>query len=237
MIGNILKKIYYRKYTKTSYSISNVDLIIDRMFANKSNGNFIDLGCNHPIKFNNTYLLYKRGWRGLNIDLDQTSINEFNKIRNLDFNVRALVSNSSNEIKKIYYYHKRSAINTVSEQLIKHRNSSNKDYQIVEQKTKTLEEIINNSPLKNKNIDLLSIDIENHEYEVLKNFDFKNYKISVIVTEIHDLDQTKLEIYNQNIEKILENKLYKLLILNGYKLINWVNSDLIFVRKDFDISI
>jgi len=237
MIGNILKKIYYRKYTKTSYSISNVDLIIDRMFANKSKGNFIDLGCNHPIKFNNTYLLYKRGWRGLNIDLDQTSINEFNKIRNLDFNVKALISNSSNEIKKIYYYHKRSAINTVSEQLIKHRNSSNKDYQIVEQKTKTLEEIINNSPLKNKNIDLLSIDIENHEYEVLKNFDFKNYKISVIVTEIHDLDQTKLEIYNQNIEKILENKLYKLLILNGYKLINWVNSDLIFVRKDFDISI
>ncbi len=237
MIGNILKKIYYKKYTKTSYSISNVDLIIDRMFANKSKGNFIDLGCNHPIKFNNTYLLYKRGWRGLNIDLDQTSINEFNKIRNLDFNVKALISNSSNEIKKIYYYHKRSAINTVSEQLIKHRNSSNKDYQIVEQKTKTLEEIINNSPLKNKNIDLLSIDIENHEYEVLKNFDFKNYKISVIVTEIHDLDQTKLEIYNQNIEKILENKLYKLLILNGYKLINWVNSDLIFVRKDFDISI
>ena len=237
MIGNILKKIYYKKYTKTSYSISNVDLIIDRMFANKSKGNFIDLGCNHPIKFNNTYLLYKRGWRGLNIDLDQTSINEFNKIRNLDFNVKALISNSSNEIKKIYYYHKRSAINTVSEQLIKHRNSSNKDYQIVEQKTKTLEEIINNSPLKNKNIDLLSIDIENHEYEVLKNFDFKNYKISVIVTEIHDLDQSKLEIYNQNIEKILKNKLYKLLILNGYKLINWVNSDLIFVRKDFDISI
>ena len=150
MIGNFLKRIYYRKYTKTSYSISNVDLIIDRMFANKTKGNFIDLGCNHPIKFNNTYLLYKRGWRGLNIDLDQTSINEFNKIRNLDFNVKALVSNSSNEIKKIYYYHKRSAINTVSEKLIKHRNSKSEDYQIIEQKTKTLEEIINNSPLKNK---------------------------------------------------------------------------------------
>tara|TARA_B100000674_G_scaffold310028_1_gene257563 strand:+ start:244 stop:957 length:714 start_codon:yes stop_codon:yes gene_type:complete len=236
MIGNFLKKIYYRKYTKTSFSISNVDLVIDRMFSNQKKGIFIDLGCNHPIKFNNTYLLYKRGWRGLNIDLDQTSIDEFNKIRNLDFNVKALVSNKSNEIKKIYYYHKRSAINTVSEKLIKHRNSKKGDYQIIEEKTKTLEEIINNSPLKNKNIDLLSIDIENHEYDVLENFNFNNYKINVIITEIHDLDQTKLEIYNQNIDKILENKLYKLLILNGYKLINWVNSDLIFVRKDFDIS-
>ena len=233
---SFLKKIYYSKYSKKSYSISFVDLVIDRIFSKIKKGVYIDIGCNHPIKFNNTYLLYKRGWRGLNIDLDQTSINEFNKIRNFDFNVKALVSNSSNEIKKIYYYHKRSAINTVSEKLIKHRNSKDEDYKIIEEKTKTLEEIINNSPLKDKNIDLLSIDVENHEYEVLKNFNFKKHNINVIVTEIHDLDQTKLEIYNQNIEKILDNELYKLLILNGYKLINWVNSDLIFVRKDFDIS-
>ena len=236
MIINLLKKFYYKKYSKISYSISNVDLVIDRMFANKKKGNFIDLGCNHPIKFNNTYLLYKRGWRGLNIALDQTSIDEFNKIRNFDFNVQALISNSSNENKKIFFYHNRSAINTVSEKLIIHRNSQSKDYKIIEQKTRRLEEIIEASPLKNKNIDLLSIDIENHEYEVLKNFDFEKYKISVIVTEIHDLDQKKLEIYYQNINKILENKLYKLLISKKYKLINWVNSDLIFVKEGFDIN-
>ena len=92
MIINLLKKLYYLKYSKKSYSISNVDLVIDRMFSNKLKGNFIDLGCNHPIKFNNTYLLYKRGWRGVNIDLDEKSIKEFNKIRRLDFNIKALVS-------------------------------------------------------------------------------------------------------------------------------------------------
>ncbi|MDC2989896.1 FkbM family methyltransferase [Candidatus Pelagibacter sp.] len=236
MIINFLKKIYYSKYTKKSYSISNVDLIIDRMFANKKSGNFIDLGCNHPIKFNNTYLLYKRGWRGLNIDLDETSINEFNKIRKFDFNVQALISNSSNQSKKVYFYHKRSAINTVSDQLIKYRKSKKSDYKIIEQKTKTLNEIIDNSPLKDKNIDLLSIDIENHEYEVLENFDFKKYKIDVIVTECHDLGQNKLEIYNQNIENIINNKLYNHLVSNNYKLINWVNSDLIFVRNNFNLS-
>ncbi len=236
MIINFFKKIYYDKYTKKSYSISNVDLIIDRMFANKKKGNFIDLGCNHPIKFNNTYLLYKRGWRGLNIDLDKTSINEFNKIRKFDFNIQALISNTSNENKKIYFYHERSAINTVSKQLIEHRNSKGEDYKVIQQKTKQLHEIIDISPLKNKNIDLLSIDIENHEYEVLENFDFKKYKIDVIITEFHDLRQNKLEIYNQNIENIINNKLYKLLVMNEYKLINWVNSDLIFVRKDFNLN-
>jgi hypothetical protein len=32
---NFFKEIYYKKYTKTSYSISNVDLVINRIFSKK----------------------------------------------------------------------------------------------------------------------------------------------------------------------------------------------------------
>ena len=99
----------------------------------------------------------------------------------------------------------------------------------------TLGKIIDESPFKGKKINLISIDIENHEYEVLKNFDFGKYKIDVIVTEWTDLTQNKLEIYNQSIEKIQKSKIYNLFIENNYKLINWVNSDLVFARKDFNI--
>ena len=53
MITNFLKKIYYEKYSKKSYSISNVDLIIDRLFSKIKKGVYIDVGCNHPIKYNN----------------------------------------------------------------------------------------------------------------------------------------------------------------------------------------
>ena len=35
---NIFKKIYYNKYSKQSYSLSNVDLIVDRLFKNKEDG-------------------------------------------------------------------------------------------------------------------------------------------------------------------------------------------------------
>ena len=48
MINKILKKIYYEKYTNKSYSISNVDLIINRMFSKIKNGIYVDVGCNHP---------------------------------------------------------------------------------------------------------------------------------------------------------------------------------------------
>ena len=47
---NFFKEIYYKKYTKTSYSISNVDLVINRIFSKKKKGIYLDVGCNHPIK-------------------------------------------------------------------------------------------------------------------------------------------------------------------------------------------
>ena len=114
---NIFKKIYYNKYSKQSYSLSNVDLIVDRLFKNKEKGIYIDVGCNHPIKYNNTYLLHKRGWVGINVDLDKESIIEFNKFRKSDFNYQAVVS-SSNNLKEIFFYHNRSTIKTRIECLV-----------------------------------------------------------------------------------------------------------------------
>jgi len=226
---NYLKKIYYEKYTKKSYSISNVDLVIERIFKNKNDGIYIDVGCNHPIKYNNTYLLYKKGWHGLNIDLDKKSIDQFNKLRKGDINILTLVTSTDNEEKELYYYHERSAINTISKELAKSRNQRHKEIKKI--KGISLNSIIENSKFKESKINLLSIDIENYEYEALKNFNFDKYEIDVIVTEITDINVKNLEIYNLSLENIVETNLYKLMLKNNYKLINWVNADLIFIRK------
>ena len=225
-----LEKIYYERYTKKSYSLSNVDLIIDYLFKNINKGVYIDLGCNHPIKFNNTYLLYKRGWSGINIDSDFESIKLFNKFRSKDFNVRNIVSDDEG-VKKLYYYHKRSALNTLSKDLVDSRTS--KPSKIIEEKSVTLNKIIEDSPYRNSKINLLSVDIENHEYEALKNFNFLKYKVDVLVVESTDTSQKKLEMYNQSIDFITKSKVYNLIVKNGYKLINLIHSDLVFVRNDF----
>ena len=234
MFINLLKKIYYEKYSKKSYSISSVDLVISRLFSNKSTGIYVDVGCNHPIKHNNTYLLYKKGWSGINIDLDKKSIHEFNKMRKNDYNVQELVGSVDGEEKEIYYYHERSAINTISKVLADKRLTKPKN--IIKRKTKSLNTIINNSPYFNKKINFMSIDIENYEYEVLKNFNFGKYDIGVIVTECVDIKQQKPETHTQSLEYITSTSLYKLLTQNNYKLINWVNSDLIFIKKNLDIN-
>ena len=226
---NVFKKIYYNKYAKTSYSISGVDLIINRMFSKIKKGIYIDLGCNHPIKHNNTYLLHKRGWEGINIDADEKSIKEFRNLRKKDHNVRALISSKKDKI-KYYFYHERSALNTVDVRLVKKRKAKPK--KIIIRETTTLNDIIENSPYRKSKLNLLSIDIENHEYEALKNFKFKKYNIDCIVVEILNISNKKIETQNQNLDFILKSKVYKLLKKNNYKFINWVNSDLVFVKKN-----
>ena len=223
-----LKKIYYEKYSKKSYSLSNVDLVIERIFKKKKKGIFIDVGCNHPIKYNNTYLLYKKGWNGINIDLDHESIKQFNELRTRDINIQTLVTSIDNEEKDLYFYHNRSAINTISKELVESRNNNFKEIKKI--KGKSLNSIIENSKFKASKIDLMTIDIENYEFEALKNFNFDKFNIDIIVTEITDINIKDLEIYNLSLEYITKSNLYKLLINNNYKLINWVNADLIFAR-------
>ena len=226
------KKLYYTRYKKSSYAISNVDLIIDRIFSKIKKGIYVDIGCNHPIKYNNTYLLYKKGWNGINVDSDEKSISEFKRFRGDDHNVNSLISGSKKKI-NYYFYHDRSALNTVDSKLVRQRKTKPK--KIIKTKTLTLNDILEQSPYKNKKINLLSIDIENHEYEVLKNFNFKKYKIDMIVTECLNLKARKLETQNQTLEFVLKSSIYKLLKKNNYKLINWVNSDLIFFNNNSKI--
>ena len=111
--GTFLYKIYlyyhlffrYKLfYKKKNYSQFNEDLFIDNFFKNIKFGNFLDIGCFHPIRYNNTYLLYKKGWRGTNIDLNQTSIDMFNIVRNQDTNICAAISDKKKKLKIFFTY-------------------------------------------------------------------------------------------------------------------------------------
>ena len=76
-------------------------MLLDYIFRNQSMGFYVDVGCQHPIWNNNTYLLFKRGWGGVNIDLDQSNINLFKIARPKDFNIcSALSSTKGNKYTK-----------------------------------------------------------------------------------------------------------------------------------------
>src|SRR5581483_2050578 len=75
------------------YSQEGEDLIASRLFDGKANGFFVDVGAHHPIRHSNTYLLYRRGWRGINIDATPGSMAAFRRLRPEDINIECLVAN------------------------------------------------------------------------------------------------------------------------------------------------
>ena len=51
-----------------------LDLIVDNIFRKKKEGIYIDVGCHHPFINNNTYLLYKKGWKGISCEALKDSV-------------------------------------------------------------------------------------------------------------------------------------------------------------------
>jgi len=225
-------KVFIKSLThkKISYSYGGVDSLILNIFKNQKKGFYLDIGCGHPIKNNNTYLLNKKGWSGINIDLDEENIELFNSYRRKDINLATAVSDKEGET-DLYFYHSKSALNTISKQ--------NADFQkakvssIRKIKTQEINKILENSPYKDKKIDFLSIDVEGSELSILKNFDFKKYSPKVIVVEYLDLSLKKLEIKNLNIDNIIKSDIYKFIISNNYTLANVLHSDLVFIQNNF----
>ena len=222
-------KFYNRKNSvNQSFTRYGLDLLLKHFFRDKKKGIYIDVGCFHPKLANNTYLLYKKGWRGINIDVDYHTIEIFNYLRPRDFNKQLAASDKSGEI-DLYFYHDRSAINTTSKETFNSRGGESFDIRKV--KSETLNHIIENSPFKDAKIDFLTIDVEGYEMNVLKGFDIKKYQPDIIVIEFLDNDLKKHEFYNLNIQKIINSEIYKFMLLSEYSFVNWLGSDLIFVNN------
>ena len=228
---NIFKFFYfYYQFLKSkfkprlAYSHWGVDLIITKLLNSKNKGIYIDVGCHHPFLNNHSYLLYKSGWEGINIDIDYNSIDMFNFFRKSDVNIQTAVTDHKGEV-DLFFYHNRAAKNTISKEFgsdAKEQKKINSD---------TLNNIIENSKFKNSKIDFVSIDVEGNEMNVLNGFDLKKYKPKLILLEF--ILPNKKEFYEKDINEITNSEVYKFLIKNEYKLINWNHDDLLFMTLDY----
>ena len=212
MFKKILKKIHifhniYIKHKyfikKKSYAMDNEDVEILKFLKEKKNGFYVDVGSYHPIHRNNTYLLYKLNWRGINIDISKFSIELFNHLRPDDLNYNCAISNKK-EIVKMYYQKELSQLSTIEKQ------QANKVFQgnIKEKEIQafTLNEILGKDKYKDYKIDLLNIDVEGADLKVLEGLSFDKFMPKLICVEIHENEIKKSKIF-----KFLNNKKYQLI--------------------------
>jgi len=187
------------------------DIAIIKHVDDKTDGFYLDVGAHHPIQRNNTHLLHRKGWSGINIDVNEFSIDLFNFLRPNDLNIQTAISDKNGEI--IFYYQKNfSQLNTTDIEIAKEHFNNNFKQRSV--KCQSIENILYNSNFKDKKIDFLNIDVEGAEMKVLSTLNFKKYDPKVICIEIlgyRELDSVQREI------EIKNSPIYKLLFNNNYK--------------------
>ncbi len=221
-----LYNIYFRNFKYLSKSSQfGEDLFLKNFFKKQNKGNYLDLGCFHPIRDNNTYQLYKKGWKGINIDLNSLSIELFNFFRPNDINLNIGLAKNKG-FKKLYFSGDFSPLNSFDKNHLKFlsKNFNLEIAKINHRKIRT--QNINNILKKYKfaKVDFLTIDLEGYEYEIIKTLNFKKIKINLMCIEIlsHNLKSKK---NYQNILKILKKNNFKFIYKTGvnyfFKNLKW----------------
>jgi FkbM family methyltransferase len=214
----LVKQNIFNGYCHVFFSEDGVDIILKRKLKGKIF--YVDVGANHPFNISNTYVFYKNGSRGINIDATPCSMDLFKLARKRDINLEIAISDSKKELK--YYLFQNSVLNTFSEELAKKRAEKNKLLGEVILKPKRLSVVLDESLPKNQDIDLLSIDVEGHDLNVLKSNDFSKYSPKIIVIE--EIEDSIEEVTQKKIYSFLRKKKYRLIGFTGknsiYKLIS-----------------
>ena len=208
-ISNIYNLYWKHKnfLPKKQYSCFGEDLFIKDFFENDNEGYYVDVGSYHPFFWNNTYLLYKKKWNGVNIDANPLSTELFNIARKDDYNFNVAVTNQNKNKIKLFYRRKMNVLNTTDENFAK-RNFPN-GYESRDIECLSLNNILEKTRFKNKIIDFLNVDVENTEKDVLESLNFDIYKPKLICVEIHE----------ENKESFKNNPTFKFLDEKGYKIV------------------
>jgi len=183
--------------------MNNEDTAVLNYFKDRKNGFYVDVGCYHPIHRNNTHLLHKQNWSGINIDTSQFSIDLFNYMRPKDLNYNCAISDKNENI-KLFYQKELSQLSTTEKgqaESVFQGNIKEKEMQAF-----TLDEVLNRDRYKKSKIDFLDIDVEGADLKVLKGLSFDKFKPELICIEIHEKEVELSEIY-----KFLVDKRYELI--------------------------
>jgi FkbM family methyltransferase len=197
------KKILNNKYIiKTYYSQREEDILLNNMiFKNKKNGIYVELGALDGVLYSNTkFFEDKLNWRGILIEPHPLKFINLQKNRPNNYLFNDLVSCYSEPLKFRYFIDGLAAVSGVENTLSQHHfdNYYNKKMK-TEQNSKfiiprTLTSIIKTTNITH--IDLLSLDVEGHEYEVLLSWDF-SIPIDVILIEMLGVQPNKDELCRQ----------------------------------------
>ena len=85
----MIKTLYYKYKFYKEFVKNGFNYVGDRYFADEilkeiKVGNYVDIGCYHPVKNSQTFILHKKNWTGINVDISKETIEMFKIFRKKD---------------------------------------------------------------------------------------------------------------------------------------------------------
>lgn len=231
---NLFERIYTKFFDK-AYSIQKIsyaqcgeDLIVDFLLTwvlGIKKPSYMDIGAHHPWVLNNTYLFYKRGLTGVNIEPDPILFATLSKRRPKDININKGVGFNKESKMADFYIMSSRTLNTFSKEEAE-RMSNRGSIKI--DGIKQIELININDVLSkyysNRGLDFLSIDVEGLDLQILKSIDFQNYKPKVICVETI--------VFSEERVIMKQHETIDFVLSNGYFCYADTSINSIFVRKE-----
>lgn len=174
---------------RASFSQEGEDLILARIFEDQPRGFYVDVGAHHPRRFSNTELLYRRGWRGMNIDAAPGSMRAFKRLRSRDINLEVGVAATS-ETRPFYVFNE-PALNTFDAERAKEiEKPPYKVVSVENVRCAPLSELLREHRIDR--LDLLTVDAEGYDFQVLQTLDWTATRPRVVLTEQFSTDVAQL---------------------------------------------
>jgi FkbM family methyltransferase len=183
VLGRRLAGLVRDPYAARSYAQEGEDLVLHRFFEDRRSGFFVDVGAHHPRRFSNTYLFYRAGWRGINVEPNPDMTPLFARERPRDITLELGVSDIPGVL--TYYRFNDAALNTFDPELARERDGL-RGYRIVgtaEVRVGRLDEILAQHVPAGTGIDFLSVDVEGHDVQVLRSNDWERFRPGVVLAE------------------------------------------------------
>jgi len=188
-----------------TFSQSGEDILLKKIFHDKKDGFYIDIGAFHPVIVSNTNFFYSiKGWHGINIDACPGSMQVFDKMRPRDINLEFAVSDKEEE-PILYFISKSNTMNSISKDFLIENNVFDKVTKEIKTKARTLEKILDDYLPESTIIDFMSIDAEGHDYNVLISNDWNKYRPYIVIVEtnvnkLDDVNKTDIANYLKSVD-------------------------------------
>ena len=199
------------------------DVEVLKMYNNKTDGFFVEIGASDGIVFSNTYLLETQfGWKGICVEPIPNRYESLCKNRPNSKCFDNAVYNVSNELVIFDIANDFDLLSGISKNIDCHTNTVNANKSQIIVTTISLNDLLEQSNAPSF-IEYLSLDTEGSEFEILKSLDFQKYTFGLI-----DVEHNYVEPRRSYIKELL--------ISNGYEYIKENQFDDCYKHKSIAIS-